>query len=248
VNAFRAELLKARTTRLLVWYGAGLAGFLVLVVSIHVGSDDRLDLATHSTQRSLMAVAGLSAVLAVLVGSVLVATEYNHGTINQSLLAVPDRLRLLAAKLGCAALVGALLAVLAGVLLLVLAEVWYAARGIDLHLGNGTIAPLLGTIAAGALAAVIGQALGAILRRQTATIVIVLLWLLIGENIVSISPHAARYAPGHVIAAVVSAHSHGTHDTLAFWPALAVGVVYAAVLWIAGALVVLGSDVPSTGE
>ena len=76
MNAFRAELLKARTTRLFLWYGAGLAAFLVLVVSIHVGTDDRFDLATHSTQRSLMAVSGLSAVLAVLVGSVLVASEF----------------------------------------------------------------------------------------------------------------------------------------------------------------------------
>lgn len=248
MNAFRAELLKARTTRLLLWYAGGLAAFLVFVVSVHVGTDDRLDLATHSTQRSLMTVSGLAAVVAVLVGSVLVATEFNHGTINQSLLAVPDRLRLLAVKLGAAALAGVLLGVLADVLLLALAEVWYAGRGVGLHLGNGTAAPLLGTIVASALAAAIGQGLGAILRRQTAAIVIVLLWLLIGENIVSLSAHAARYAPGHVLAGIVSAHSHGTHDALAFWPALVVGLGYAAILWVLGALVVLGSDVPGTGE
>lgn len=248
MNAFRAELLKARTTRLLLWYAVGLAGFLVLVVSIHVGTGDPLDLTTRSTQRSLIAVSGLSAVLTVLVGSVLVTSEFNHGTINQSLLAVPDRLRLLAAKLGCVALAGLLLGLLADVLLLVLAELWYTGRGLSLHLGSGTAAPLLGTIAAAVLAAATGLGLGAIVRRQTGAIVIALLWLLIGENIVSLIPGAARFAPGHVFGAIVSAHAHGSHDTLAVWPALLIGVVYAAFFWTLGALVVLGSDVPSSGN
>ncbi len=248
MNAFRAELLKASTTRLLLWYAAGLAAFLIFVVSVHVATDDRVDLERASTERSLMTVAGLAAVLATLVGSVFVANEYNHGTINSSLLAVPNRLTLIAAKLGAALLAGTLLGAFADVLLMVVAELWYAGRGLSLHLGNGIATPLLGTILASALGAAIGLGLGAVLRRQTATIVVVLLWLLIGENIVSLSARAARYAPGHVVAAVVSAHGHGSRDALAFVAAVAVAVVYAAVLCILGGLVVLGSDVPSSGD
>jgi len=76
----------------------------------------------------------------------------------------------------------------------------------------------------------------------------VLLWLLIGENIVAISPRAVRYAPGHVFGAIVTAHTHGSSDTLGVWPAVALGVVYAAILFVLGAFVVLGSDAPSSGD
>jgi ABC-2 type transport system permease protein len=248
VNAFGAELLKARTTRLLLWYAGGLAAFLVFVVSIHVATDDRFDLARLSTQRSLLAVSGLAAVVTALVGSILLAGEYNHGTINQSLLVVPDRLRFLLAKLEAVLVVGAAFAVLADVLVLVAGKLWYTGRGLTLHLGNGVAAPLLGTLAASALAAAIGLALAAILRRQTATLVIVLLWLLIGENIIGISSRAAPYAPGHVFGAIVAAHSNRTHDLLAVGPALIVAVVYVLVLGVFGALIVLGSDAPGTGE
>ena len=248
MNTFLAELVKARTTRLLFWYAVGLAAFLTLVVSIHVATGQRFDLEQASSQRSLFAASGLVAVLAVLIGIVLLASEYNHGTINQSFLAVPNRLRLLLAKLVAAALIGGALGLLAGALMLVLAELWYGGRGLSLHLGNGTTTPLLGAIAASILAASVGIGLAALIRRQTATIVVVLLWLLIGENIIAISPHAARYAPGHVLGAIVAAHGNTTSDTLAAWAAVGVGLVYAVVLFIVGTLVVLGSDAPTAGD
>jgi ABC-2 type transport system permease protein len=248
VSAFRAELLKARTTRLLLWYGVGLAAFLTLVVSIHVGTGQRFDLAEASSQRSLFAAAGLAAVLAVLIGTVLLGSEYNHGTINQSFLAVPNRLELLAAKLGAAALIGAGIGLLSDALMLVLSALWYGGRGLTLHFGDGIATPLLGALAASVLAAAVGIGVAAILRRQTASIVVVLLWLLIGENIVAISPRSVRYAPGHVFGAIVAAHRQGTSDTLGVWPAVLLGGVYVVILFVIGALVVLGSDAPSSGD
>jgi ABC-2 type transport system permease protein len=247
VNLLQAELLKARTTRLLLWYGLGLLAFLTFVVSIHLGTDDRSDLATASTQRSLFAVSGLAGVVAILVGTVLLAGEYAHGTINQSFLASPVRERLVAAKLAAAALVGAALGLLAAVAVFVLGEAWYAGRGVTLHLGHGTLTPVLGTVAASALAAAAGVGLAGILRRQTATIVAILLWLLIGENVVAVSANAARYAPGHVFAAIATVHTERTPDALAVWPAVVVALVYVAILAAAGLFAVLGSDAPSQG-
>jgi hypothetical protein len=248
MNLLRAELLKARTTRLLLWYGLGLVGFLAFVVSIHLGTVDRSELATASTQRSLFAVSGLAAVVAILVGTVLLAGEYAHGTINQSFLASPVRERLLAAKLAAGALVGAAFGVLGAVTVFVLGELWYAGRGASLHLGHGTLTPILGVVAASALAGAAGVGLAGILRRQTATIVAILLWLLIGENVVAVSANAARYAPGHVLAAVVTAHQYRTADALAVWPAVIVALMYAGIFAAAGFFAVLGSDAPSQGE
>ena len=247
MSALRAELLKAVTTRLLLWFALGLVGFLGLVVSVHVGSSDRFSLATESTQRSVVQAAGLAAIAAVLVGALLVTTEYNHGTINQSFLAVPARERLLAAKLVAALLVTAALAVIGAFATVVIAAIWYEGRGETLVVDSTTLPPLLGAVGASALAAGIGVGLGALLRRQTAATVLVLLWLLIGENIVGAIEGDARYAPGHVLAAVVVAHRHGTPDTLAVWPAVIAALVYGAALCAAGFAVVARSDVPSTG-
>jgi ABC-2 type transport system permease protein len=248
MNALRAELVKATTTRLLLWYALGLLGFLVLALSIHIATDDPVHLAELSAQRSIFEVAGLATVVAVLVGAVLVTGEYAHGTINQSFLAVPVRQRLLAAKLGAVLLVVLALAVLTDVATLVIAELWFHGRGVPLRLGSGTLAPLLGALGASLLAGAIGLGLGALLRRQTGAIVAILLWLLIGEAVIGAAGRTARFAPGHVLGAVVGAHANSSSETLAVWPAAAAGFVYVAVFCAAGMLATLGSDVPTSGD
>lgn len=248
MRALRAELLKAVTTRLLLWYGLGLLAFLVLVLSIHIGSDDVFDLSRVSTQRSIFEVAGLAAVVSVLLGAVLVTAEYAHGTINQTFLAVPRRDRVLGAKLGAALVVVAGLALLADAATLLVAELWYQGRGLTLHLGSETMGPFLGVIGACLIAAAIGLGIGALLRKQTGAIVAVLLWLLIGEAVIGAVGDSARYAPGHALGAIVAAHADGSRDTLGVWPAVATGLFYAAVFCVAGLLATAGSDVPSSGD
>ncbi|TML53770.1 MAG: hypothetical protein E6G21_01775 [Actinobacteria bacterium] len=248
MNALRAELLKAVTTRLLLWFGVGLLAFLTLVLSIHIGSTDPETLGELSTQRSTLAFGGLAAIVAVLIGSLLVTAEYAHGTINQSFLAVPVREKLLAAKLAAAVLVVLVLAVFVDVATLVIAELWFHGRGLSLHLGRDTMTPFLGAVGASMLAAGIGVGVGAVLRRQTGAIIAILLWLLIGEGVISAAGDAARFAPGHALGAVVTAHASGTRDMLGVWPAAVVGLVYVAAFCGAGFLVVLGSDAPSSGD
>jgi len=248
MRALSSELLKAVTTRLLLWHALGLLAFIVLVLSIHIGSDDLADLDRISTQHSIFAIAGLAAVVTVLVGTVIVTSEYTHGTINQTFLAVPRRDRVVGAKLGAGVIVGAGLAVLADVATLVVSELWYHGRGLTLHLTGETLGPLLGTIGACMVAAAIGVGIGTLIRRQTASIVAILLWLLIGEAVIGAVGDSARYAPGHALGALVAAHADGTRDTLAVWPAVLTGIVYAAVFSLAGFLATAGSDVPSTGD
>jgi ABC-2 type transport system permease protein len=249
MNAFRAELLKATTTRLLLWFGLGMFAFLLLVLSIHIGSHDHAGLREASTQRTTLAFAGLAAIVAVLIGSLLVTAEYAHGTINQSCLAVPVRGRLFAAKLAAAVFVLFVFAVVTDALTLLIAELWYHGRGESVHLGSYTLAPFLGAVAASMLAGGIGVGLGALIRRQTGTIVTILLWLLIGEAVLSTAGNAARFGPGHAIGAVVAAHKHSTAgDMLAVWPAATVGLLYVAIFCGLGFLAMAGSDVPSNGD
>jgi ABC-2 type transport system permease protein len=248
VNVVRAELLKATTTRLLLWFGLGILAFVALVVSTHIGTGSPGELATTSNQRSLLESAGLTAVITALVGSVLMTSEYAHGTINQSFLAVPARERLLTAKLGAALIVAAVLAVLAAAATLLIGELWYAGRGITLHLSGGTWTPLVTVVAAAVLAAAIGVGVGSILRRQTGSIVVILLWLLIGENIIGLIHGGARYGPGHAVAGVAAGHSQSTPDTLAFGPAVLLSLAYAAALCAVGFALAARTDAPSSGD
>lgn len=249
MNALRAELLKTVTTRLLLWFGFGLLAFLVLVLSIHIGSHDRESLGELSTQRTTFAFAGLVAIVAVVIGSLLVTAEYAHGTINQSFLAVPVRGRLLGAKLGAALVVVGLLAVFADAITLLLAEAWFHGRGVTLHLGRYTLAPLLGAVGASLLAGAIGLGIGAVIRRQTGAIVAILLWLLIGESIIGAAGDAARFAPGRAVGALVAAHrTASSSDVLAVWPAAIVGLLYAVIFCALGFVIVVSSDVPSRGD
>jgi ABC-2 type transport system permease protein len=249
VNVVRAELRKVVTTRLLLWYGAALLALLALALSTRIASDDRFRLEETSTQHSIFEHAGLVSVFAVLLGTVVVTTEYLHGTINQSLLVTPRRDRLLASKLAAAVLVAILLALLADGLTLLIGTLWYAGRGVSLDLGaDHVLAPLLGAVGASVIAAAIGTGFGALLRRQTAAVAVILVWLLIGEAAIGAIGDDARYSPGRALASVVVARVDGGGNTLGVWPAVLTGCAYAVLFVAAGAFAMIGSDVPSGGD
>ncbi len=248
MNALGAELLKAVTTRLLIWFGFALFALLLFVLSTRIGTDNVANLARHSTQRSILETAGLASVITVLLGAVLVTTEYAHGTINQTFLAVPARERVFAAKLAAVVLVAVAAALVSAVLTLGIAEIWYGGRGIDLELGGGTMTPFAGALAASALAGAIGFGFGALLRRQTASIVLIMVWLLIGEHALTVIGDKSRYAPGHAIASVLVAHREGSNQLLAVWPGVATALVYAGGFLAVGALMMIRSDAPSSAD
>jgi hypothetical protein len=123
-----------------------------------------------------------------------------------------------------------------------IAAVWLEGKSVPFQLATRTVLDTyLGILGAGALAAVIGIGIGALFRRQTAAIVLALIWLLVGEPVLSIAG-VQQYAPGHAIAAVASAGS-STSELLGFWPGLLVALAYAAVFAVAGAVAVDRSDV-----
>ncbi len=240
----RSELLKLRTTRLLLWLGLMILALIGLIVSINGGQRSVDDLARASSQRDLVTTAAISALISLILGIVVSTAEYAHGTIGHTFLVSPVRERVVGAKLVAAMLTGAALAAFAWAVALGLAALWLAARSIPSHLwSHDTFTLLLGLLAAAALAGAIGVGFGALLRRQTAAIVVALVWLLVGEPLMAVVGKQ-RYAPGHVIVAVAEAgHQASGGELLAFWPALLLGLGYAALLGLAGALVIARSDV-----
>jgi ABC-2 type transport system permease protein len=237
-----AELLKLRTTRLLLWLALLIVALEVLVISLHVSQDSLVSLAEAGSQRDAVSIAAVSALISLILGIVSSAGEYGHSTISHTFLVAPVRERVVAAKLVSAALAGALLAVLSGAFAWGFAALLLSARSVPLHLDSSDVLRvLLGTIGAAAITGALGVGFGASVRRQTAAVVVALVWLLVGEPLLAIAG-VQSYAPGHAIASVVEAGDQGS-DLLSFWGGLSVALVYVAVLAVAGTALVKRTDV-----
>jgi ABC-2 type transport system permease protein len=243
IRAVRAELLKLRTTRMVLWLALLILGLAGFVISISAGSTASSDLTSVGDQRALVEFAGSAALIALIVGISAMAGEYAHGTIGHTFLVVPVRERVVAAKLVAGAIAGVALAVFMEAVTLALAAIWLSGKSVPSHLASHEVVLTLGGIlAASALTGAIGVGYGAVLRRQTPAIVIALIWLLVGEPVLGFAAGAQKFAPGHVIASVVEAGHQGS-IMLDFWPAVALALGYTAVFALAGALVVSRTDV-----
>jgi ABC-2 type transport system permease protein len=237
-----AEVLKLVTTRMLLWLGVLLVGLEVLVIALHVSQDSLASLAEARNQRDVVSIASVSALIALIVGIVLSAGEYAHGTAASSFLVAPVRERVVAAKLVVGALAGAVLAAVAAAFGWALAALLLSLRSVPLHLGSGAALRLLfGTVLAAALAGAIGVGFGSISRRQTGAIVFAFVWLLVIEPLLGIAG-VQRYAPGHALASVVEGGNQGS-DLLSFGAGLGLALAYALGFAVLGALAVKGSDV-----
>jgi ABC-2 type transport system permease protein len=238
-----AELLKVRTTRLFLWLGLLTLALETLVIALHVAQDSLVSLAEPRQQRDVVSIAAVSALISLLLGIVASAGEFAHGTIGQTFLVVPARERVSAAKLIAGALAGSILAGIACAFAWGLAALLFSARSVPLHLGSGsTVRVALGTILAAALTGAFGIGLGALLRRQTAAIVIALVWLLVGEPLLLGIAGVERYGPGRVVASVVEAGNQGS-DLLTFSAGLGVALVYLAIAGALGTLSLSRSDI-----
>jgi ABC-2 type transport system permease protein len=242
IRLVRAELVKLSTTRLFLWLGLLIVALSGFVTSITIASNQASALATLSEQRSIAQFAAAGAVIALIVGIVLSAGEYTHGTIAHTFLAMPVRGRIVAAKLIAGAIAGVLVTAFAELVTWTIAAAWLAGKSVPFWLDSRSVLKTyLAILGAGALASALGVGLGAILRRQTAAIVLALVWLLVGEPVLSIAG-IQQYAPGHAIAAVAVAGDRSS-ELLALWPGLVVALAYVVGLAAVGAVAVDRSDV-----
>jgi ABC-type transport system involved in multi-copper enzyme maturation permease subunit len=242
IRLIRAELLKLRTTRLLIWLALLILGLLVLVVSLTAGSKNAGDLAQLGEQRSLVTFAAMGALISMILGLASAAGEYAHGTVSHTFLATPVRERVVGAKLVTAAVAGVVIALFAVVVASALTAIWVSGKSAPSHLfAHGVLTRDAGILGASALAGALGVGFGAVLRRQTAGIVIALIWLLVGEPVLA-AAGVQKYAPGHAIAAVVEAGNHDP-EVLRFGAGLLLALAYVLVFAVAGTVAVKRTDV-----
>jgi ABC-type transport system involved in multi-copper enzyme maturation permease subunit len=193
----KAELLKVRSTRTTIGLMLGMAA-LILLFSVLTGLLTHADqLSTKENQRQLLGIGGLAGVFSALAGVLLITSEYRYGTIRPTVLFNPARGQLLAAKLVAGALAGVAFALLGEAISWAVGITILGARGITIVLSSTDIESLvLGGIASVALFGMIGVGLGAIIRNQVGSVITLLAWGFIVDNLLfGLVPSVGRFTP-----------------------------------------------------
>lgn len=191
-----AEFLKLRTTR--TAYGF-LAAIVLLTLALVAANSASVDLRTKEDLEEALSGAGVAAALLLVLGIVATTGEHRHGTITSSLLASPDRRRLVGAKVIAYVLTGALLGLAAVLATMAVAVPWLSARDAPLDLldAGDYLSVLVEGVAVSALSGAIGVGIGAIVRNQVAAVVGTLIYLFVLEPVIGvISTDVAAYTVG----------------------------------------------------
>ncbi len=212
---FSAELLKLRTLRSTWGFALVAMALAALVTAGNIGGTrerERLD--PEFQFRMVLDAAFPSAILALLMGMILVTNEFRHGTIARTLLAVPRRARLVGVKLVTGAATGAALMLLALVAVAVTAVIWLGILDVPLELGqagDGAWRAFVGV----ALAGILGAAVGGAVHSQVGALVGALVWIFIAEPICWVLlglldlDGVAEYLPAAALGGIVDSEDGG---------------------------------------
>lgn len=244
-HAIKAEFRKLLTIQTWFWLLVTAVVLAAVVVIVPIATDGVSGPGALHT----IVTNGNAAYIAVFILAVLsVTTEYRYQTITPTLLATPNRLTLVGAKLVTFLLVGIVFALIIAVVQTAIAVPWLSAKGIDLAVtgpegaltGVGEVALVV------VLYSLIGVGFGALLRNQVVAVVVGLVYLLFLEGLLSIIPGVRQVYPYLPGGATASIYAWG-RDTAAQIPdvtLLPAGV--AVVVLLAWALLLSGLGVATS--
>lgn len=245
-HLIRAELSKIIATRS-CWWLAGVAvlvcaGWTVMSVLLF---DPNLAAAGVPDGPRLVTIyqsAQMGYAFALLIGVVVMTGEYRHQTITWTFLVSPVRERVLVAKAVSQAIVGVVVGLAGAVATTATAMILLVGQSRPLMTGE-VPALLLGCVFTTAAYAVLGVALGALVRNQVAAVAIAFGVLFYAESIVAwLLPAVARWSPNGAAKAMIGWQQPGT-DPLPIWAGAAVFVGYIVVTGVSARLVTLRRDV-----
>jgi ABC-2 type transport system permease protein len=197
----RAELRKLTTTRLWLWMlllGLAMVG-ATTSAAIGFAEPGPLGLNTAAGQRTVFAQATATLVVVGILGIIAVTGEFAHQTATPTFLATPRRGRVVAAKLVTYAVTGLGYALACTVVVLAVSLPWLAAKDVDIVLSGADFARTLGGVGVEvALYAVLGVAVGCLMRNQIAAIVGFVVYIFVVGPILSgvkATSEVAQYLP-----------------------------------------------------
>jgi ABC-2 type transport system permease protein len=184
-----AELLKLRTTRTFAAIVGTAAVLSVVLVALGASLGAEKDPHALFTNNSIT-------YIIVLLGAIGMTGEWRHRTITGTVLAAPDRLRLIAAKVLSYSVAGIVLSLLVTVSTMVVGTLILDLRG-DETLGLGGLADVLWrNLAVAAVLGPVGVCIGALVRNQIVTVVGLVAVAAVLEPAVSqVAPAVGRFGP-----------------------------------------------------
>lgn len=229
------EWLKLRTTRLL--YGtvpvAVLLSLAAVAGSVLATARSDIPLASERGLERVLPITGTGALVVLLVGILMAAGEYRQGTASDTFLTSPTRHRVVTAKLAVGALVGAAVGAVTVVACVGGAALLYRVKHTSLPFDDAVVwETLAGTLAYTTLFAVLGVAIGTMVRNQVLAVAGALAWIGIVEHLlVNLAPSIGRWLPAAAGQAIVRTPLDGLLSPIG---GVAVLAVYAAVVAAAG--------------
>ena len=229
------ELLKLRTTRMWWVLLITAAALIALVAVLNAafagasvgGTPSGIGAPTDpAVLRTLYGVAlNTGSIFPLVIGILGMTGEYRHQTITPSLLAVPRRGRLVAAKVIAYFLVGLGMGVVMTVVAVAAAGTTIVARGYPLGLGADGVPRTIGLAILGCgIWAVFGLGLGTLVRNQIAAIVIALAAELLVEQLLifflnrtSAGGRVAQFLPSAANRAMEAGTTAGLDERLLPW-------------------------------
>jgi ABC-2 type transport system permease protein len=186
-----AELIKLRTTRtFFALTGCAIAASLLLVIlTASLSTIDEVDL------RTLFA-SDLSSVFIPLLAAIAVTGEWRHRTIASSVLAAPDRVRMLAAKTLAYALAGVVISLAVTASIMLAGTLIVSGRG-GTTLGLSVLADVLWrNLTVAALLGALGVGVGMLLRNQIVAVTgLLIVGFVIEPMLATLVPEVAQFGP-----------------------------------------------------
>jgi hypothetical protein len=197
-------------------------------------------IATAADQQSLMAFAFNAMLGSALFGAIAVAREYGHATVVPTFLTSPRRHRAVIAQLTAVAVAGAVLALVGQALVAAGVAAALRTTQFGFMVPTGDVGQLLATTTlAGAVGAVLGAGLGAVIRNIGGAVTAVVLVLFVLPPLTAqLRTNAGPWIPTNLFAVI-----SGASTDVALWAALLTVAAWALVPAGAGLLAVQRRDV-----
>jgi ABC-2 type transport system permease protein len=240
----QTELLKLRSTRwpmILAMIGLAATALLALQPVLKAG-DGAPSIGTIGATLGVLDAMTRGSLIALMVGALVVTSEFRHQTITTSLLQVPERANLVTAKAAAAVLIGLALGVACFAVVLLIGTVFGAFQP---QLVNADIAlRAMGHIVTFPVYALLGAGIGALLHsNQPLAVVLPAIWLagLEGLVLATLPQPVLTWSIGGATAGL---QNSGTLPmVLPVWLGAVALVEYSLLLLSAGGIRVLRADI-----
>jgi ABC-2 type transport system permease protein len=201
-----SEWRKLRSIPTMWWLLAGTVLLCAIgaVGGLMVAEVGNLPLNTGEGLQTALHSVGFGSILAEVAGIIGMAGEFRFGQADQTFLSEPRRGRVVTAKAALFAAVGLVFGMVSAAATLAASWTWLTAKGVGLPFGQSLIwSSLGGGIASATLSALLGVAVGAVLRNQVVAIVMVLaVQAGVETTVFQASSSVGRWLPGRAAEAL----------------------------------------------